>query len=113
MWQAFKSWMPGIKPGMTRRESCAFVSLRLEIGILDDAEELVAFRLHERCELLDRRRLHVGARLEQPRLHVRLCQDLVDLGIEPHDDLSRRRARREEALPERDIEASNATRLGD
>ena len=51
----------------------------LHAGLADDALVLLALRLHERGELLDRLRRHVGARIDQLLARRRIGEDLVDL----------------------------------
>src|SRR5215211_1105424 len=74
-------------------------SLRLQAGLVDDGLELGDLRLGEGGELIDRHGADIGALLQQLLLDLGLVQDLVDLGVEPRDDLLRRAARGEEALP--------------
>src|SRR5258705_11680272 len=88
-------------------------SLRLHAGLLDDGEILVAFRLHEGGELIDRQRGHVGTFIPQPRPEIGLRDDLVDLGIDPRDHLLWRSTRREDALPETEVEIGEPGRLRD
>ena len=77
----------------------AGMSFWLHAGVLDDLGVFLVLGLRESGELLDRHGGNVGSFCDQPLFDVRLSQDLVDLLVQPFDDLGRRAAGREEADP--------------
>src|SRR5262245_954335 len=85
--------------------------LWLDPGVLDNRGELHDLGLHERLELTDRHRRDLSAGIDELGLDVWLLQDAVDLGIEPPNDLAGRTLRREEALPERNVEVADTASL--
>ncbi len=81
--------------------------------MVDDVEILVALRPCEGGELLGRHRRHLRAVVLEPAADVGLGDQPVDLGIEAGHHLFRRSPRREDALPEADIEIADLCRFAD
>src|SRR5262252_2504191 len=81
-------------------------SLRLDVGRPDHLAPLLGLRRHIGAELRgggeDHRR---GGRIGEPRLDDRVCEPIIDLAVEPLDDLVWRTPRDADALPRARFEA--------
>src|SRR5688572_23109198 len=86
--------------------------LDLRAGILDRFRPLRVLALHERHTVCNRPAEDGDADLPERGAGVGRLQDALDLGRELRDDLLRRLARREDAVPARDLE-SRQSRFGD
>src|ERR1043166_9313870 len=86
---------------------------RLEGRVLDDLLISCGFGFHEGIELIDRERGDIGALIAQALVGFRIHDDLVDLGIEPRDDIRRCALWCEEPNPEDEVELRNIRDFGD
>src|SRR5262247_2433629 len=74
-------------------------SVRLDAGRLDHLGPLLGLRRHIGAELRGGEDHRRGGRIGEPRLDDRICEPVIDLAVEPLDDLVWRTPRDADTLP--------------
>src|SRR5262245_16744067 len=109
--EARRGW-PGRSPAMTMLREALRPSLRLDVRRLDDRPPLRGLGLVPGTERFGRKLTTLGnfeAEIDEPLLHGRIGERLDHRRVDPRDRLLRRALRHPEAVPQRHVEARQAS----
>src|SRR5215207_5722295 len=107
-WSASASVSPPIPAPMTITSCTGAPSLGRDAGLLHHLRPTGEVRRDQRAEALRRAADRNETLLLESFLHLRRRKDLVDGRVVALDDLLRRAGRREEPVPQVDVEAGHA-----